>query len=124
MAPPLLIGTPAAEFERMIRTHHPDWPELGIEGTLANVEVLPDGTIRPWLSRDSHIEILRQMWEHSPSDSYAKVDVPVLLLMAEDPTNQRWMAGKRQAIEQAARSPTAVRDALGGRRPRPARPAP
>ena len=47
LAPPPLIGTPAAGFERMIRAHHPDWPESGIAGTLANVEVLPDGTIRP-----------------------------------------------------------------------------
>jgi pimeloyl-ACP methyl ester carboxylesterase len=102
MAPPPLAGTPAAEFERMVRTRHADWPEQGIEGTLANVEFLPDGTIRPWLSRDNHIEILRQMWAHKPSDSYARVDLPVMLVVAEDPSNQRWMAGKRQAIEHAA----------------------
>ena len=69
MAPPPLIGTPAADFERMIRGHHPDWPESGIAGTLANVEVLADGTIRPWLSRANHMTILRHLWEHRPSDA-------------------------------------------------------
>ncbi len=101
LAPPMLIGTPAADFEKMIRGHHPDWPESGIAGTLANVEVLADGTIRPWLSRAHHLTILHHLWEHQPSTRYADVKVPVLILPAEDPTNQRWMAGKRDEVARA-----------------------
>jgi pimeloyl-ACP methyl ester carboxylesterase len=101
MAPPVLLGTKASDFERLIRTHHPDWPESGISGTLANVELPPDGTIRPWLSRDNHMTILRHMWEHHPSERYGFVALPTLMVMAEDPSNQRWMAGKRREIEQA-----------------------
>jgi pimeloyl-ACP methyl ester carboxylesterase len=102
LAPPQITGTPASEFERMIRAHHSDWPEAGIAGTLANVEVLDDGTIRSWLSRENHMTILRHMWEHHPSERYEAVGVPVLMVMADDPTNQRWMAGKRQEVERAA----------------------
>ena len=102
MAPPRLEGTSAAEFERMIRAHHPDWPEEGIQGTLANVEVLADETIVARLSRQNHMTILRHMWEHRPSERYSLVDTPVLMLMAEDPSNQRWMAGKREGVERAA----------------------
>jgi pimeloyl-ACP methyl ester carboxylesterase len=101
MAPPRLAGTPAHQFEKLIRTHHPDWPEAGIQGTLANMEVLPDGTIRPWLSRDHHLTILRHLWEHRPSDTYPSVSVPVLMLMADDPSNPRWMAGKRDEVARA-----------------------
>jgi pimeloyl-ACP methyl ester carboxylesterase len=101
MAPPPIAGTPVEEFERMIRMQHPDWPEAGIQATLANVEVLGDGTIRPWLSRDNHLKILREMWDQRPSDLYPMVAVPVLMLMAEDPTNQRWMSGKREGVERA-----------------------
>jgi len=101
LAPPPLIGTPVASFERLIRTHHPDWPESGIAGTLANFEVLPDGTIRPWLSRHNHMKILRHLWEHRPSDRYSLITVPVLLLPAEDPGNLRWMEGKRDELSRA-----------------------
>jgi hypothetical protein len=69
---------------------------------MANVEILTDGTIRPWLSREHHMTILKHMWEHRPSERYAMVDLPVVLIAAEDPSNQRWMAGKRQSVEKAA----------------------
>ena len=101
LAPPPLIGTPAGDFERMIRSHHPSWPEAGVAGTLANMEVLDDGTIRPWLSRDNHMRILRQLWEHRPRDLYPQVDAPALLLMAADGSNPRWMAGKREEVAAA-----------------------
>lgn len=101
LAPPPLLGTPRADFERMMRAHHPDWPESGIAGSLANVEVLTDGTIRPWLSRDNHMRILRGLWEHRPRRLYPAVEVPVLILMAEDRANPRWMAGKREEVAAA-----------------------
>jgi pimeloyl-ACP methyl ester carboxylesterase len=102
LAPPPLGGMEAARFERLVRSQHPDWPESGIAGTLANVEVLADGTIRPWLSRPHHMTILRYLWEHRPSVRYPVIKVPVLLLPAEDPANQRWMAGKRHEVAQAS----------------------
>jgi pimeloyl-ACP methyl ester carboxylesterase len=98
LAPPHLNGTSAASFERLLRSTHPDWPESGLAATLANVEVMEDGTIRPWLSRPNHMTILRHMWDHRLSTRYPLVKVPVLLLPAEDPANQRWMAGKRQEV--------------------------
>ena len=101
LAPPPLNGTSAARFEHLVRTNHPDWPESGIAGTLANVEVLGDGTIRPWLSRSNHMTILRHMWEHRLSERYPLVKIPVLVLPAEDQGNQRWMAGKRQEVARA-----------------------
>jgi pimeloyl-ACP methyl ester carboxylesterase len=101
LAPPALLGSTAASFERLTRSNHADWPETGITGALANVEVLGDGTIRPWLSRDNHMTILRNMWDHHLSDRYPLVDVPVLVLPAEDAANQRWMAGKRDEVARA-----------------------
>ena len=103
LAPPSFAATKAADFERLLRNHHPDWPESGISGTLANVEVLADGTIRPWLSRQNHMQILHRLWEHRPADRYQLVKTPVLILMAEDASNQRWMAGKRDEVSQASK---------------------
>jgi hypothetical protein len=42
--------------------------------------------------------ILRHMWEHHLAARYPLLQVPVLLLPAEDRANQRWMAGKRQEV--------------------------
>lgn len=104
LAPPPLLGTPYVDFERMIRRYHADWPETGIQGTLANIQVRDDGTISPWLSREHHMTILHRLWEHRPSGVYADVKAPVEIVVAVDPTNQRWMAGKREAVSRAESS--------------------
>jgi pimeloyl-ACP methyl ester carboxylesterase len=104
LAPPPLAGMPSGRFESLVRASHPGWPQEGIDGTLANMEVLPDGTIRPWLSRENHMKILRHLWEHRPSTRFGEVGTPVLIIPAEDEANQRWMQGKRDSVESAAKS--------------------
>lgn len=107
LAPPRLSGMPRADIERRIRGSHPDWPETGIAGALANFEVRADDTIAPWLTFDRHIAVLRGLWEHHPSQRYAAVQAPVLLVpaIADEPAH----AGpKRTAVELAlARLPNA-----------------
>ena len=76
LAPPRLAGRRLDEIEGYIRSAHPDWPETGIRGTLANFEVRPDGTVAPWLTFDHHITVLRGLWDHHPSELYAGVAVP------------------------------------------------
>ena len=82
LAPPRLAGRRLTEVEGYIRAAHPDWPETGIAGTLANFERFPDGTIAPWLTYERHLTVLRGMWEHHPSERYALVMAPVLLVPA------------------------------------------
>lgn len=84
LAPPTLAGTPAAQLEDTLRRLHGDWPESGIRGALACFEVRDDGTVAPWLTRDRHLRILREMWERRPKEVLARVDVPVLLVPADD----------------------------------------
>jgi len=83
LAPPRLAGTPVTEVRRWIEKAHPDWSEAGIEATLANLEVLADGTVRPWLTYDRHIRLLRALWEHRPSQVVPTLDVPALFLHAD-----------------------------------------
>src|SRR4051812_44231030 len=82
LTPPPLAGTPLVELERRFRSAHPDWPETGITGTLANFEVRADGTVAPWLTLDRHLQILRALWEHEPLRRLADMQVPVLLVPA------------------------------------------
>jgi pimeloyl-ACP methyl ester carboxylesterase len=83
LAPPLLDGVTRPELERNMRRRHPDWPEEGIAGTLANFVERPDGSMRARLRRDLHMQILRALWEHHPPLRYAAIDVPVLLIAAD-----------------------------------------
>ena len=95
LAPPALAGTAAAAIEAHLRRAHPTWSDWGVEATMANFEHLPDGTIRPWLTLDRHLRILRALWEHHPSAVIPKLDGPVLLVMAD--TGDAW-ADQNHAI--------------------------
>jgi pimeloyl-ACP methyl ester carboxylesterase len=102
LAPPRIEGARYEELERRFLEWHPDWPEAGIRGSLANFEVRPDGTVAPWLTFDRHLKILRTMWESRPSEIYPKIAVPVLLLPADSPsTPTEWTEAKRHGISQA-----------------------
>jgi pimeloyl-ACP methyl ester carboxylesterase len=98
LQPPALAGTPAPKLEGWIRRAHHSWSDWAIEATMANFEHLPDGTVRPWLSLDNHLRILRSLWEHRPSTVIPKLDVPVLLVMAD--TGDDWADQKRALAEE------------------------
>ncbi len=101
LAPPRLAGRRLAEIEGYIRAAHPDWPETGIAGTLANFEQFPDGTVAPWLTYERHLTVLRGMWDHHPSRRYALVTAPVLLLPAGADKLDDRAHGRMAAVEEA-----------------------
>jgi pimeloyl-ACP methyl ester carboxylesterase len=107
LAPPRLAGRPLADIEAHIRSAHPDWPEAGIRGTLANFEVRADGTVAPWLTYEHHIAVLRGLWDHHPPERYPSVPVPVLLLPVETGGAAR-VDRKRDEVDAAL---AALRDA-------------
>ncbi len=102
LRPPNLLGTPRSYLKSMMQSSHPDWSDEGIEATLANFETLPDGTVRPWLSLDRHLEILHALWMQRPGEIFAQVAAPVLIAVADDPGNPAWMAVKQQQVTAAA----------------------
>lgn len=82
LKPPTLAGTPRVDLAARLRQYHPDWTEEGIEATLGNFETMPDGTVRPWLTLERHMAILRAMWDHHPPQLYGTVSEPVLIAPA------------------------------------------
>lgn len=94
LAPPIFNGVTPGALERRMRAMHPDWPDEGIAGTLANFVEGPDGTMRARLRRDLHMQILRALWEHRPPQRYPGIDTPVLLIPA-DTGDAAWTADKR-----------------------------
>ena len=85
LAPPRWDGTRATEVEARIRRSFPSWSDWGVEATMANFAVDPDGTLRPHLAFDRHLRLLRSLWEHRPSGFLGDLDVPVLLVAATKP---------------------------------------
>jgi len=103
LRPPNLIGTPRADLAARIRRMHPAWTDDGIEATLANFETMPDGTVRPWLTLDHHMAILRALWEHPTTSLFPLVRAPALLVPADSGDAER-VAAKREAVDRAATS--------------------
>jgi pimeloyl-ACP methyl ester carboxylesterase len=102
LAPPRLVGTPLVVMEARLRSAHPDWPESGITGTLANMEVRPDGTIAPWLTRERHMAVLRGLWEHDPHAAFPRIGVPAVLAPARSARTDHGRAVTRgHPVEQA-----------------------
>ena len=85
LAPPSFEGLTAAVLERRLREGHPDWPESGIRGQMANFATAPDGTVRPHLAREHHLRLLREMWEHHPAEVAPFVECPAVIVSAHDP---------------------------------------
>lgn len=101
LRPPDLTGMPRVLLAERIRSFHPEWPEEGIEATLGNFEALADGTVRPWLTLDRHMRILRSLWEQRPVELYPLVERPVAIAVAEDAGNPEWVAVKRSQVAAA-----------------------
>ena len=98
LRPPDLSGLKATRLEAGIRAMHGDWPETGIAGSLANFEVLADGTVRPWLTLSRHLQILHELWAHRPSELYPQITRPVLLLPA-DSGDSAWARDKQRSVD-------------------------
>jgi pimeloyl-ACP methyl ester carboxylesterase len=113
LTPPRLAGLTAAELESLVRTWHPDWSDAGVAGTLANMEVLADGTITPWLSLEHHLAVVRELWEHHPSQRWPLVTMPVLLIpsvLSDDDGIEAAEAGVAPGQLRVARFPGADHD--------------
>jgi pimeloyl-ACP methyl ester carboxylesterase len=65
-----------------------------------NMERLDDGTIRPWLTLDRHLTVLKGLWEHTPSRLWSHIPVPVLFTPAAK-GNDAHTQSKRKQIAHA-----------------------
>jgi pimeloyl-ACP methyl ester carboxylesterase len=100
LAPPSFDGATLPQLEGWFRQHHPDWPEMGIAGAMANFVEEPDGTVRSHLRREHHLQVLHGLWTHRPPERYPAIDRPVLLIPAET-GDASWTADKRSDVQVA-----------------------
>lgn len=83
LRPPELVGMPRALIAERIGQMHPGWVPDGVEMTLGNFEVLENDTVRPWLSLDRHMQILRAIFDEDVDALFPQVQEPVLICPAE-----------------------------------------
>ena len=90
LAPPRFDGLTRESLISHSHTWAAGWPEEGRLGSLANFADLPDGTVRPHLSREHHRSIVHSLWQDDPRGLYARVVVPTVLMAAVDaiPTHE------------------------------------
>jgi pimeloyl-ACP methyl ester carboxylesterase len=92
LEPPDLSGMPMDDFRAGMKmwmgaAWSPDTEAI----TLQNFEVRADGTIAPWLRKANHMQVVRAIWEHRPSDLWTQVQCPVLMIpaVASEPHDER-----------------------------------
>jgi pimeloyl-ACP methyl ester carboxylesterase len=107
MRPPNLLGTPRPQMIERFRSYHPGWDDAQIEMQMGNYETLEDGTIRPWLTLDRHMAILRAIWDDPPTPLFERITIPVLIAVA-DHTDEEM---RRARIDNAAKAAERIRRA-------------
>ncbi len=107
LAPPNFVGTHVDDFKKMIREFAGDaWKPAIEEIILHNFSVEPDQTIRPRLSFENHMKVLRGMWEQRPTQLFARVRCPVLMIPASNGENDKH---ERAFLEQKKKTLAAAR---------------
>lgn len=97
LRPPDFTGRTLRQLEDGMGSHFSGWPQSSIDGQLANFEDAGDGTVRPRLTLDRHLRILRWLWEHDPDLAASGIVAPVSVIAVRD----GW-PGKRERVESFA----------------------
>jgi pimeloyl-ACP methyl ester carboxylesterase len=109
LKPPDLLGIPRYEMVARFRAFHPDWSDQQIELQMGNYETLEDGTIRPWLSLDHHMEILWAMWNQRPRELVESLEAPMLIAIADSGPPERRLIRIEEAERLQKLRPSSVR---------------
>jgi pimeloyl-ACP methyl ester carboxylesterase len=100
LAPPRLAGLPLDAFLQGARS----WPGLGDywndevqEIVLGNFRIDEQRRIYPHLTRENHFKILESIWEQKPSEMWAELRCPALLISCEGTGSE---AGREVWVQQ------------------------
>lgn len=102
MRPPNLLGTPRVQMIERFGGFHPGWDADQIEMQMGNYETLEDGTIRPWLTLDRHMAIVRALWDEPPTGLFEHIDAGVLVALAGSGDEERRRGREETAANAAA----------------------
>jgi pimeloyl-ACP methyl ester carboxylesterase len=109
LRPPNLIGLERYEMVSRFHTYHPYWSDEQIELQMGNYETLEDGTIRPWLTLERHMEILWNLWNQRPTEIVESLSLPMLIAIADSGPQERRLLRVEEAERLRAARPESVR---------------
>jgi pimeloyl-ACP methyl ester carboxylesterase len=92
LEPPDLIGMPVDEFRSGMKMWMGSaWSPEAEAITLQNFEIRADGTIAPRMRKSNHMQVVRALWEHRPSELWARLQCSVLMIpaVAPEPHDER-----------------------------------
>lgn len=82
MLPPSVSDFSADVLRKVIKLGHPDWDEEGVDATMANMIVHPDGSLERPLSIEKHMQIAHHLYNQKMDELYKKIEEPVLICAA------------------------------------------
>ncbi len=107
LEPPDLIGMPVEEFRANLRLWlGAAWTPEAEAVTMQNFEIRADGAIVPRLKKSNHMQVVRALYDHHPSELWARIQCPVLMVPAvapppHDARAQSMLENKRRNIARA-----------------------
>lgn len=108
LTPPPLAGMPLNEFITRLRQWNSHWnpSEQAISIMLANFEIDEEDRIYPRLKLESHMQIVRSIWDFPTFEYYPKVHCPALFIPAKPPEpmtdmDQGYLQAKERGVAQA-----------------------
>jgi pimeloyl-ACP methyl ester carboxylesterase len=108
LAPPRLAGMPRAAFLEGLRTRWSagTWSQALEDSIMGNFAAMDAERIAPHLTYENHMKIVQALWEQRPTQLFARIACPVLIVPAEPPASdaraQEWLELKRRSVEIAA----------------------
>ncbi len=82
LSPPRFEHVKLADLETRFKALHKDWTKVSIEGTLMNFHEDDDGFVKPNLSFENHIKILKQLYDDDPILKAKSITQPIMLIVA------------------------------------------
>jgi len=114
LAPPRLTGLTIEQLLQRLTAPGRTWAldEHAVQAVIGNFAVDTRGRIRPHLTRQRHLALLRTIWDYRLYQAYPGLSCPVLLLPARPPAprsaaEEQRLAEKRRGV---ARARKAIRD--------------
>src|SRR5262245_40787739 len=89
LTPPSLEHLTMDGLRARLRQSNSSLPEQALAAYEHCFRERADGTIEPRLARPRHLEILRSLWEHRPSERFRALTAPAVLLIADTGDQRR-----------------------------------
>jgi pimeloyl-ACP methyl ester carboxylesterase len=105
LAPPRLAGTPRATFIDNLRNRWMGalWSPEVETIILENFAVDAEDRIAPHLTFENHLRVVHAMWEQRPTQLFARITCPTLIIPADPPLPlderaAQWLDAKRSSV--------------------------